>query len=967
MTKPFILQKDMEIQEINSRVKIYTHHPTGAKIMAVLNDEENKSFGITFRTPTYNSKGTPHIMEHTVLCGSKNYPLKEPFIELAKSSLNTYLNAMTYPDRTVYPVASQNLRDLYNLARVYLDAVFFPLLEPESFAQEGWHYEMDSPDDKLRYGGVVFNEMKGVYSDSENFFYRFLRQQFYRGHIYSNDSGGDPREIPELSYEEFLQFHRKYYHPSNSWIFFYGDLDEGEMLEFLQEYLGKFDKKEDINSEIPEVKPWSEPRTAEGYFDYPEEGDDVKKGMITVNWLLPGELTPETELTWDILSYMLLSTPASPLRRALLESGLGESLLGSGFSSSLRGMTFSTGMLGVAGKDLDKVEELIFSQLETIAEEGFDPELLEAAFNMLEFNLRENNTGSFPRGLSMMLDVLTYWLYEIDPLPFMAYEKPLARVKELLTENPGRLQEMIRTDLLGNNSRLTVKMKPKKGLREQEEKREREKLDSIQAQLSPKEIEEIVEKTALLKKRQETPDPPEVVEKLPALRLEDIDRKGREYPLEKLVVADSTVLFHDIFTNGIIYFKAAFDLSALPEELIPYLTLYSTLLTEVGTEKLNEIQLAQLIRRKTGGIAVFPQVMTREDNGEPLFLLFLTGKATVKQGSDLLSIFRELLFSVNFDNFKKVKEVVLLEKASKENSLIYGGSAVVANRINAHFSPGGQFSERMVGIEKLFFIRNLAENFEKEWPRVLENLKRIHQIVIDRASMVTSITLDEKNWKIFYPELEKFIREIPSQNKERVEYSTLELPQNEGLTISSQVNFVGKGFDLYKLGYTYDASLRVILNHLRTVYLWERVRMQGGAYGGSCNFNHNTGVFIFTSYRDPHLERTLKVYDEAAEYLRKLSLSPREIERTIIGTIGDIDQYKLPDAKGYTAMLRYLVGSTPEMRQKRREEILNTELKHFREFGEVLGDFKTHGHVVILGAEEKLSSLPYKLKLTKVQ
>ncbi|TNE47786.1 MAG: peptidase M16 [Deltaproteobacteria bacterium] len=969
MNERFELLREAKVQEYNSVVKLYRHKKTGARVMSVINDDENKVFGITFRTPPNDSTGVPHIMEHSVLCGSKKYPLKEPFIELVKGSLNTFLNAMTYPDKTTYPVASQNEQDLYNLADVYMDAVLNPLIPPETLQQEGWHYELEDEKEPLSIKGVVYNEMKGVYSDPDSLLYRNMQQSVFTETTYGVDSGGDPAAIPELTYEQFKQFHETYYHPSNAWIYFYGDGDPERRLEFLDGYLSDFDAK-DVNSGINLQPQRSEPARHRYFFDAEEEGDDIPKTRLMMSWLLP-QPTPELDMALSVLSYMLVSTPASPLRKALIDSGLGEELTGGGLSDHLRQMTFSVGLKGIKAADAENVQALIKETLQSIADNGFTPELVEATINTLEFNLRENNTGSFPRGLDMMLDALRFWLHDGDPITAISFEKPLEYVKDNIAKDSQWLSGLIRDHLLNNPHLVVATLEPKVGLRQSQEEAEFQRLQDLKAKLDENEKQKIVEQTHALKEIQETPDDPEVLASLPTLTLDDIEKEGKELPIDVSDHEGTSILYHDLFTNGIVYLDVGFNVQTLPQEWIPYMPLFGHALIEIGTHTENDVEIAQRIRRRTGGIWTSMLNSARHDDPQGVTNMIIRGKATVEQAPEMLNILHDLLNTVNFDNPEKFKQMALRAKANRESGLLPGGHGIVNTRLRSHFSVTSWIGEQMGGLEQLFFLRRLIKQIDEDWPSVYAQLEEIRKGLLNRNHMFCNVTVDQKGWSTFAPELKGWLNSLPGGEAERQTWSVGPLPEHEGLALSAQVNYVGKAANIYESGYKYNGSVAVISKYIRTTWLWEKVRMQGGAYGGMCGFSRLSGVFGFLSYRDPNLLNTLKAYDATGDFLRQLSVSQEELSRSIIGTIGDIDTYRLPDAKGYTSMVRHLLDEGPERRQRVREEILGTTLQHFKDFADAVDSVRDNGHVVVMGPasnlEEANATLSPKLSITDVQ
>ncbi|UCF56992.1 MAG: insulinase family protein, partial [Deltaproteobacteria bacterium] len=546
----FERMKEQDIAELKTKAELFQHVKTGAELLSLINDDENKVFGITFRTPPTDSTGVAHILEHSVLCGSRKYPVKEPFVELLKSSLQTFLNAMTYPDKTCYPVASQNVQDFYNLIDVYLDAVFYPRISHFIFQQEGWHIELEKPEEPLIYKGVVFSEMKGAYSSPDSLLAEYSRQSLFPNNSYGFDSGGNPKQIPNLTFEQFKAFHEKYYHPSNARVWFYGDDDPEKRLHLANNYFKNFERLE-IDSTVQLQRPFDGPRELSRSF--PAGGDDGSKGMVTLNWLLKETTDRESNLAFHILEYILLGMPGSPLRKALIDSKLGEDLAGEGLGSELRQMYFSTGLKGIDLKDADKIEALILDTLTRLATEGIDPHTVEAALNTIEFNLRENNTGHFPRGLGLMLRALTTWVYEEDPLALIAFEAPLEAVKSRLASKEFFFEEMIDRWFLDNAHRTTLMLKPDEELAKREEKAERKKLGEIRKAMSPAHLQEAITNTSELKHVQETPDSPEALATIPTLRLGDLDKRNKIIPLTFLEQEKTPILYHDLFTNGIAY------------------------------------------------------------------------------------------------------------------------------------------------------------------------------------------------------------------------------------------------------------------------------------------------------------------------------------------------------------------------------------------------------------------------------
>ena len=945
----FTLLQEQTIPEIASTAKHYRHDRTGARILSVLNNDENKVFGITFRTPPQSSNGIAHIMEHSVLCGSRKYPVKEPFIELAKSSLNTFLNAFTYPDKTCYPVASTNLKDFYNLIDVYLDAVLYPLIPEQTLQQEGWHYEIENPDQPLTLKGVVLNEMKGALSSPDDLLGELSQQSLYPDTPYGLNSGGDPEVIPDLTYAEFKHFHETYYHPSNAYIYFYGDDSEEERLRILDLWLDAFAHK-DVRSGLPLQPQWNAPKQIIQPYD---SGDSPEaKSYVTVNWLMPESTDTETALSLSILSHILLATPASPLKKALLDSGLGEDVTG-GYQEELRQGYFSAGLKGVERENLEKVENVIQTTLAELAHNGLDPETVAASINTLEFRLREQNTGRFPRGLFLMLNALVPWLYDGNPLNGLAFEASLNAVKDSL-RTPHYFENMIQKYLLDNPHRATLQLVPDPEEGKRKETAEAERLAKVKGGLSSEQIDALIADAAALKKHQETPDSPEALATIPALQLSDIDPKIKTIPIEIGEIAGARLLTHDLPTNGILYLDLGFDLHPLPADLLPFVGILGRLLLQMGTDTQDYVTLTQRIGKSTGGIHATTLTSTIRESRDSALYFFLRGKATTDKAQELLDILKDVLLSAKFDNRERFKQIVLEEKAGAEAGLIPGGHIVVKNRLSARFSEADWAAEQIGGLENLFFLRRLAEDIEKDWGAVLEKLETLRQLLINRATMIVNVTLDSTSLGSLHPALAALIDALPTSRPVSAKWLPATSGKNEGLSIPAQVNYVGKGANLYALGYEPDGSVNVIRNYLGTTWLWEKVRVQGGAYGGFSTFDMTSGTFNYISYRDPNLLTTLENYDNTPAFLRALDLSESELTKTIIGTIGELDAYLLPDAKGWASMLRHLTHYTDDIRQQIRDEVLGASATDFKRFAEILAQVAAKGEVVVLGSADAI-------------
>lgn len=947
----FELVEDREIAELKTGAKRYRHRKTGAQLLSLTNEDNNKVFGVTFRTPPSDSTGLPHILEHSVLCGSDKYPVKEPFVELLKGSLQTFLNAFTYPDKTCYPVASQNLKDFYNLVGVYLDAVFHPRLTPHVFEQEGWHLELHENETLPTFKGVVFNEMKGAYSSPDRLLIEASQQSLFPDNTYGLDSGGDPRRIPDLSFEAFMDFYRRHYHPSNARFYFYGDDDPVQRLKILAETLESYDERP-VDTSVPLQPAFPAPRREVHGYAAEAESAEGAKSMITVNWLLEETDDPETAFALNVLNYILIGLPASPLRKALIESGLGEDLAGVGLENELRQLYFSCGLKGVAPAAVDRVESFIPETLAQIARDGIDREMVEAALNTIEFRLRENNTGNYPQGLVLMLRVLTRWLHDLDPMEALAFERPLEAVKANWSRQERYFESLMERYLIANPHRTTVVLEPDHELRERQEAEEKARLEQAVAGMDQAALEKLIANTSELKRLQETPDSPAALATIPGLTLEDLEPSNRWIPIEETEIEGVRTLSHDLVTNGIVYLDLGFDLHAVPQPLLPYLPLFGRALLEMGTARQDYVKLSQRIGRKTGGIR--PQLLlgaTREDSRSAAWL-FLRGKAMIPQVDELCRILHDVLSTARFDGQARFRQIVLEAKARYEQQIIPNGHRIISVRLNSHFGEAGLLAEQLKGLTYLVFLRNLARRVEDNWPDVLADLEALRTDLIRRGAMICNVTADRASRQQIAGPMSELLARLSDAALEIQPWTLVPVPEFEGLTIPSQVSYVGKAANLSDLGYRFHGSALVISNYLRTAWLWDRVRVRGGAYGAFSMLDRFTGVLTFSSYRDPNFLKTVEVFDQSADFLSTLDLSADELRKSIIGVIGDLDQYQLPDAKGFTSLARYLTGDDESHRQRMREQVLGTTARDFKEFGERLQTFKNAGIVKVLSAKE---------------
>jgi Zn-dependent M16 (insulinase) family peptidase len=966
----FELIRGEAILEISSHSKLFCHTKTQAQLLSIENNDPAKVFGVSFRTPPSDSTGIPHILEHIVLSGSQQYPVKEPFVELLKGSLAYFINALTLDDKTIYPVSSPNKQDFYNLIDVYLDAVFHPLLKPTAFKQEGWHYALSSAEEDLEFSGVVFNEMKGQISNPDTILALRTQQTLMPDSPYANHAAGDPANIPDLTYENFLAFHKVHYHPSNALFFFYGDDPVEERLRKVDSVIRSFEPAKPAAMIKPQPT-FDSPRKVR--LTYPASDTTENKPIAGTSWLLPVNDNPVFTLSTAILAHLLMGTPASPLRKALIDSGFGEEVYGSGYSGGieifefLNQLIFTAGLKGVNPDAIGEIETLILATLSDLVKNGIEPNALEASLNSIEFQLREANTGSLPRGIMYMFIALCFWNYGRDPLALLAFTEPLKAIKNKIETNRSFFENMIQHLLLDNTHRVTLQLMPDSDFISDRIQDEQTRLNNVKNLMSSKQIDELVKTTADLNKLQQTPDRPEDLAALPLLGLNDIDLKAPTIPLDVIREDNGTILYHGLPTSGITYLDLGFNLHALEADLLPYVPLLGRALIEIGTEHEDTVQIAQRIGRETGGIesTTFSSAIRGSKNS--LAFLFLRAKAMTTKTAEMLSIIHDLMLAPNLDQQMRFHQIVLEEKKRLESALIPSGHLFVNQRLRAGFDEAGWLDEQLQGADYLFFLRRLSAEVETDWSTVLQKLENILDVLCNQQICICNLTLDPTELREILPQVEEMIDGFPTSEPELHDWSWDPIKINEGLALPAQVNYVGKGASLYELGYQFDGSIHVITQYLRLTYLWEKIRVIGGAYGAFPIFDLLSGGLTFISYRDPHILETIATYEAAGDFLRDPHLDDRELSMAIIGSIGKTDPYRLPDAQGFTSMARYLTNVSDEYRQSIRDQILDTSVDDFRAFTKVLEQVAEQGRIVVMGSADKLKEANASLEGSRME
>ena len=942
------------VEDVQSDGFILRHKKSGARIAILSNNDDNKVFYIGFRTPPEDETGVPHIIEHTTLCGSKKFPVKDPFIELAKGSLNTFLNAMTYPDKTVYPVASCNDQDFKNLMDVYLDAVFNPNITKyeEIFRQEGWHYELTGKDDELKINGVVYNEMKGAYSSPDEVLSSQIYRSLFPDNTYSKDSGGNPEYIPKLTYEAYLDFYHKYYHPSNSYIYLYGDMDVVERLEWLdKEYLSLYDYKK-VNSEINKQPAFDEIKNVEAQYSITMDDSQENKTYLSYNRVVGDTLDEMLYQAFDVLDYALVSSPGAPVKQALIDAGIGDDVYGS-YDAGILQPVFSFVAKNANASQADEFESIIENTLKEVVKTGINKEALLAGINSSEFKFREADFGQFPKGLLFGLNCLDSWLFD-DMKPFIHLECLGTFAKLRKAVDTDYFEKLIQEYLLDNTHGSSVTVKPKRGLGNEREEALAKELSDYKASLSDEEIKKLIEDTEHLKKYQEEPSSDEDLRKLPMLTRADMKKNAMPFSNIEDELLDVKVVRHDIESNGIDYISFLFDAGDFAQSELGYLGFFTNALGLVSTEKYSYTDLANATNIYTGGIstgtASHPDI---KDRNNFVFKLEVKLKVLEKNLDKALELMEQMLLSSDFTDTKRLGELVAQIKARLQANLSSSGHLVAAMRSMSSFSRYALYQDELKGIAFYRSICHIEKELSESPKSVSDKLAAIAKKLFARNRMLISFTGNNEAYGNAKPSLEKVIAGFDKMsaigNQAEVHFNTAK----EAFIDASQIQYVAKTGDFICDGYEYTGALRLLRIILSYDYLWINVRVKGGAYGCMNTFLRS-GESYFVSYRDPNLSDTLDVYDRIPEYIKSFSPDERDMTKYIIGTFSALDTPMNPEAKGSRSLSAYLEGITYEQIQKERNEILNAQPEDIRRLADLVEAVLKKDSICVIGNENMI-------------
>lgn len=946
--KNYKLIEQKYIDEVSSNVSVYTHIKTGAKVLTLENHDNNKAFGIGFRTPPEKGNGVCHIVEHCVLSGSKKYKTKEPFMDLIKSSLQTFLNAMTFPDKTIYPVSSRNKKDFYNLMDVYLDAVFYPMIHEEEkiFLQEGWHYELKDREDELKLNGVVYNEMKGVYSSSENIVADGITFALHENSSYGVDSGGDPSLIPSLSYEEFKDYHKKYYHPSNSYIYLYGDLDMEEALNYINDnYLADFEKQE-IDSNVILNDEIKEKKDVEITFSASKEEMEGNIDYLAHGWTIGYQDNKLDVFMRDFLAELLIDSQAAPLKKAIFEAGLAEDVY-SETSSSLP-LDISIVLKNTDADKKDEFLKIIRETLEDIVKNGIDRDFLQATLNKFEFIFREG--GGNQKAIIYYIRALNSWLYDSSPLDSLFYNDVIEEIKSKLDE--GFVEKYIEEKLLNNNYAVVLSARPELNKNEKADEVLKEELQKKKEEMSANELDEIIKKTKDLDEYQTNDDTEEAKKTIPTLEIEDIDKNVTHYGLEVEELDEFKYLKTDEETNGIVYTTISHDISYVDKKDFEKVQTLVALLGLIDTKNYSYEELNNEIYKATGGIGFYPTIyVDSKDNSKYVIRLNIKMKSTEENVKRGLQLLKEITENSLFNSKKRISELLFILKSRYESTLLQSGHQVVVSIVKSYYSETSEIQSHLGGLDYYNFLKEVTEKFEEKFEEIKSDLENIYNKLFNKDNLIISVTGNKEALNNLKSEFENYTKNLKSENYEKSKFEFKENNKNEGIYTTSNVVYVSKGYDLKKLGLEYKGDIVVLSNILNSSYLHNEIRAKGGAYGAGVSIGRNLEMATY-SYRDPNLKNTLDVYDGIGEFIRNLNLTDEDLKNFIIGSLNAFDPLLSPAQIGDVNLSRYITGLSEEDLEKSKREALATNIDGLKSYADVFDKAMDKNFFAALGSEK---------------
>lgn len=941
------------------------HQKTGAKVLHLHSPDRENLYAIGFRTPPADSTGLPHILEHSVLAGSEKYPLKDAFKELMRSTMQTFINAFTYPDKTIYPVASQIKADFYNLARVYTDLVLHPRMLKETFLQEGHHLELATPGDlesDLLISGIVYNEMKGAYSSPDALMFKDIQQKLYPDTVYALDSGGDPEVIPTLTYEQFRDFHRQYYSPTNARFFIYGDIPTSEHLEFLAEMLEGFDRVE-VASTIPSQACFDRPRKTSGFYPVDEEESLTNKTMVNLAWMLAENKDFETALLLEIISGLLVGSPASPLRQALIDSNLGEDMSPvSGIESDFKQLMFCVGLRNAQKSDVEKIEKLILDTLQKIVAVGFDHQLIEGILHQVEFHGKEISRGSYPYGIALMGGVFQTWLYDGDPLIGLDFARVIENIRSCWTQDPLVFQKLTKKWLVDNPHRLLAVLEPDPDFGRKNEEKYQQQMTALKAGFSNEQLRQIDEQAARLKAFQSEIDSADAGATLPKLQIKDIPRQVEMVPTQHSIMNGVNTLEHDLFTNGIAYVDLAFDIAHIPENLQLYLPLLGKIMSGMGAAGLTYDELSKRISLNMGGFGYDLSAGFSVDATFAWQKMIFSFKALYRTLPAAMNIIGDIICLGDLEQEARMEDLIAERKNNLQSAVVPSGHIFARRAAGAALTLPAYRDEQWHGRTQLRFVQQQSANFAADKTTLCEKLEQLKTLIFNRSNLTINLTAETEGLRLAENFIGGFLDRLPAGMPAEILSAPAPAPVYAGIAVPTQVSYVARALRAPAYNDPSAALLLLASRELSNSYLYKHIRVQGGAYGGMSSLDAAMGIFAFLSYRDPHIVQTLNIFDEAQKFYAENEMAADDMEKAIISTLGALDKPMDPSGRGHTALFRHFAGATDQMRQTFRNQIFAATPDKVKE---ALADyFEQAGQcraVAVLAAQEKLEEANQKL------
>ncbi len=946
----FKLVEKRFVKEVNAECLYFEHVKSGARLFKIAAEDANKTFAISFKTVPENDCGAAHVMEHSLLGGSKKFPVKNIFGILMTGSLNTYLDAFTGPDEICFPIASMNTKDYFNLMHVYLDAVFNPLIydNPRIFKQEGWHYELTEKEDDIVYKGVVYNEMKGIFSSPDKELTYQINRHLFPENTYGVACGGYPSAIPNLTYEAFIDFHKTYYHPSNSYIFLYGDADLNRELEFINtNYLSEYEKS-DKKITIPLQQPFAKMKEVEKTYSVAKGSSTENKTYLSLSFVAGLGTDQAQNLAFDVLADALVNHETAPVRLALQEAGISNNI--SAYYSENKQNVFKITAKDANPEDSKRFKEIVFETFKKVIQEGLDKTIIEGIINRMEFKLKEGNSAQ--KGMMYRDKASNNWRYGNNPFKGLEFEQKLIEVKKALNTN--LLESLIEKHLLPNPHSLLMVLKPEPGKQQKIDAQTHKKLADFKQQLSEKEIEKLINETEELLACQKQEDSPETIATVPSLKLSDIGKEVEWYGIDEKSVAGIPMLHHNTFTNNIVYTDLYFDMRVLPQELIPYASMLSTILTQLSTENYTFSELDNALNIHTGGVYTKINTFLKDKSDNQLLPKFIIGgKATANKTDKLFELIEEFVKNVKINDKERLKTLLIRHQANIDPQNRPGGGYHPARiRVSSYYSNNGIFEEQTDGIDYYHFITQLVDNFDDNNDEIIKKIQQTASLLFVKKNLTAAVTCSNEDIPNYSKGLEKLIGTLSEEEPNYIKWEFDFKQKNEGLLSASKVQFVLKGYDFKKLGYKWNGKIRV-LDQVLSGWLWNKIRVIGGAYGGYCSFS-STGDVYFSSYYDPNLKETIENYDAIPGFLEKFDADDASMTRNIIGAISDMNQLLTPLQRGERAVQYYFENTTIDQLKAEREAVLTTTVQDIRDMKKMVSDILAQDAFCVYGNEEKI-------------